>query len=178
VRKIKPADRASIIELLAGIDAFDSADKSLALELVDTWLADPSKDEYRFIVAADENDQIIGYICYGQTPLTEGTYDVYWIGVSPAYAGYGIGTRLLEKVESILDDENGRLILIETSSSQMYAPARHFYLKNGYRVADTIPDFYRRGEDRIIFIKNLQVPWQCHIRYKKLFEWLCGQAPA
>ncbi len=87
--------------------------------------------------------------------LTDGTFDLYWIAVDPAWAGQGVGTLLLRRVESMLKEDNGRLIVIETSSSQQYALTRQFYEKNGYVLAETIKNFYRPGEDRVTFVKYL-----------------------
>jgi ribosomal protein S18 acetylase RimI-like enzyme len=61
----------------------------------------------------------------------------------------------MKQLESTLKEMHGRLIVVETSSSQQYELTRRFYLKNGYRVAETIEDFYRPGEDRVTFVKKL-----------------------
>ena len=38
----------------------------------------------------DENsNKAAGYICYGKRPLTDWTYDLYWIAVDPGYSRKG-----------------------------------------------------------------------------------------
>ena len=94
-------------------------------------------------------------MCFGPTPLTQGTFDLYWIAVDPACCARGVGTRLLLAAEEVMRSQYGRLVLIETSSGGGYELTRQFYLKNGYTLAETIPDFYRPGEDRVTFTKYL-----------------------
>ena len=115
----------------------------------------PENSGYYFIVDK-EDGQIMGYTCYGPRALTDRTYDLYWIAVDPPYAGQGIGTHLLQRIEELVLAANGRLIVIETSSSSEYAAPRQFYLKNGYNLAETIRDFYRDGEDRVTYVKRVE----------------------
>jgi len=49
----------------------------------------------------------------------------------------------------------GRLILVETSGTTSYAPARKFYEVCGYSLQAKIPDFYSPGDDLLIYVKRL-----------------------
>ncbi len=156
LRKLIRNDRSSIKNFLSRISIFDDKDIALALEVLDADLDHPSQKDYVHLVATNDSDQAIGFVCYGPTPLTEGTNSLYWIAVDPDYTGQGIGTLLLQIVENRLRDENARLLILETSSCQDYELTRQFYLKNGYRIADIIKNFYREGEDRVTFLKVLR----------------------
>jgi ribosomal protein S18 acetylase RimI-like enzyme len=155
LRSLHKEDRPGLEKLLGGIPSFDQDDQTVALELVDIALSDAEQSEYLFLLAVDETDQPIGYACYGPTPLTDGTYDLYWIAVSNDLSGKGIGTSLLRAVEEDLRNRKGRMLIIETSSGEAYDKTRQFYIKNGYPLTETIKDFYRPGEDRVTFIKRL-----------------------
>ena len=155
LRKLNENDRKGLESMLAGIPSFDTDDQSVALELVDIALNDPKQMDYLFVMAVDDSDQPIGYACYGPTPLTEGTFDLYWIAVASDLSGKGIGTSLLQAVEEDILSRKGRMLIIETSSSDGYEKTRQFYIKNGYPLTETIKDFYRPGEDRVTFIKRL-----------------------
>ena len=154
-RELVQEDREALNRLLSKITVFDDEDRAIALELVDIYLDNPAQEDYEFFVTSGDGGEVIGYICYGPTPLTIGTYDLYWIAVIPGFTGQGVGSLLLQRFENAVRDKNGRLILIETSSSQVYALTRKFYMKNGYVLAETIKDFYRPGEDRVTFVKYL-----------------------
>jgi ribosomal protein S18 acetylase RimI-like enzyme len=125
--------------------------------VLDADLDHPSQKDYTHWVATNDSDQAIGFVCYEPTPLTEGTNGLYWIAVDPNYAGQGISKLLLQTVENRLRDKNARLLFLEISSGQDYGLTRQFYLKNGYRIAEIIKDFYREGEDRVTFLKVLRV---------------------
>jgi ribosomal protein S18 acetylase RimI-like enzyme len=98
---------------------------------------------------------MLGYACFGPHPLTQGTYDLYWIVVDPTAQGHGIGHALLARVEAEVQARGGRLLLVETSGTPAYAPARRFYESSGYRCEATIHDFYALGDDLVIFSKDL-----------------------
>jgi GNAT superfamily N-acetyltransferase len=154
LRNLKAQDRKPLERMLAGILSFDPEDRTLAMELIDIALEQADQKDYSFILATNEEDQPVGYTCYGPTPLTASTFDLYWIAVDPLCTGQGIGTLLLKAVEEGVQSRNGRMLLIETSSCQAYEQTCYFYLKKGYTLAETIRDFYRQGEDRLTFIKH------------------------
>jgi len=47
------------------------------------------------------------------------------------------------------------MVLVETSGTPAYTPARRFYESCGYRYEAVIHDFYAPGDDLIIFGKFL-----------------------
>ena len=67
----------------------------------------------------------------------------------------GLGGKLLEFVEQDIREQQGRLLLIETSSTQHYQPTRKFYLKKGYALAADIADFYADGDGLVVFSKRI-----------------------
>lgn len=155
IRALHAHDRLDILHLLRETRMFTKAEVDVALELVDLALTRPDQKDYCFRVAENEEHQTAGYVCYGPTPLTEGTYDLYWIAVAPRFQGKGIGRLLLQDAEEDIRRRGGRLVIIETSSQEKYAPTQRFYLNNGYTISAQIKDFYRTGDDRCIFTKYL-----------------------
>jgi ribosomal protein S18 acetylase RimI-like enzyme len=131
---------------------FRESEVATALELLDEALA--GDDDYRFIGAYD-GDALIGYACWGPTPGTEGTHDLYWIVVDPARQGSGIGRTLLQHVEQLLVADGGRLLVAETSGRADYALTRAFYEKYGFTRAATIPGYYAPGDDLVVYTKDL-----------------------
>jgi ribosomal protein S18 acetylase RimI-like enzyme len=127
----------------------------VAEELIDSYLQDPSSSGYRVLVA-EVDSTVTGYICYGQTPLTEGTWDIYWLAVARERQRQGIGSALMKSAEKDIIGTEGRLSIIETSSTPPYEKTRHFHLSQGYEVVARIPDFYAPGDDRLILQKRLR----------------------
>ena len=105
-------------------------------------------------LGADAEGRLVGWICWGPTPCTLGTYDLYWMAVHPAAQGLGIGTALLAEMERRLAGR-ARLIVVETAGRADYAPTRRFYEARGYRATARIPEFYAPGDDLVVYTKQL-----------------------
>ena len=161
-RGLRAEDRPALVALLASVDAFTDDEREVALELVDTRLARPEVDEYRFIlsVAQGESDaggeeKIAGYICYGRTPMTETTYDLYWVATSPSFARMGVARGLVAAMEDEIARAGGGLIRVETGSREGHTAAAHFYDALGFERTAVLDDFYAPDDDLIIFTKRV-----------------------
>lgn len=127
-----------------------------ALELLAAVLDPPPGNTYEARVlctAADESP--VAYACFGATPMTEGTFDLYWMVTAAAHRGRGLGRRLLSTVERELRDRGARLIRVETSSLEGQGGALRFYESAGYGLVGRIADFYRPSDDLITLAKRL-----------------------
>jgi ribosomal protein S18 acetylase RimI-like enzyme len=157
IRPLAPRDRGRILEIVTATGNFTPVEIDTAMEVVDEGLADPAfpRGEYQAYVAEDDQGRVAGYECHGPTPLTEGTYDLYWIAVDPACQGGGFGRALLAFAENDVRAAGGRLLLIETSSQESYGATIRFYEKSGYPLVARIKGFYRPGDDKLIFAKEL-----------------------
>ena len=153
IEKAREEDGQQIRELTTQINVFSPTDVACVEELWDAYLKQGEASGYSFLVYR-EGSRIVGFVCFGPTPLTKGTFDLYWIAVDPACHGRGIGHVLLERVEAEVQARGGRLLVVETSSTPAYAPARHFYEECGYHYVAVIHDFYAPGDDLIIFEKE------------------------
>ncbi|MCK6550701.1 GNAT family N-acetyltransferase [Myxococcota bacterium] len=159
IRAIAAADRAPLAELLSKIENFTPDEQAVALELIDGSIQDPARSGYETIVAELDGDatgapKIAGYLCYGLTPMTEWTYDLYWTAVDRTVRGKGLGKALLVRFEALVRERRGKIIRIETSSMESYGGTLEFYLRNGYAIVSQIRDFYRAGDDLITLVKT------------------------
>jgi len=152
LRPVGRAHRARLEQLTRGTGLFREEEVATAVELLDESLA--GDEDYRFLGAFD-GDQLIGYACWGSTPGTVTTSDLYWIVVDRDKQGSGIGTQLLGEVERRLTADGRRLVVVETSSRSDYVPTRAFYEARGYTRAATIPAYYAPGDDLVIYTKDL-----------------------
>lgn len=155
IRDITPGDRDAINKILVETQMFTNDEVAVALELTDTVLFTKDQKDYIIHVAQVEG-KVAGYICYGPTPVTVGTYDIYWIAVDPSLQKKGVGRKLLSHVEEEIAAKKGNLIIIETSSQHKYEPTRNFYIRTHYIMEARIKDFYSEGDDRLIYVKRLK----------------------
>jgi len=152
LRPVGHAHRARLEQLTRGAGLFREEEVATAVELLDESLA--GDDDYQF-VGAFQGDQLVGYACWGPTPGTAATSDLYWIVVNRDHQGRGIGTQMLAEVEQRLTTHDARLVVVETSSRPDYAPTRSFYEARGYIRTATIPGYYAPGDDLVVFTKDL-----------------------
>jgi ribosomal protein S18 acetylase RimI-like enzyme len=155
IRPLVGKDRATLLSVLTKTRSFTSTEIDVAMELIDIVLKDPIQKDYHIYCMVDVQDQAIGYICYGPTPMAQGTFDLYWIAVDPDFQGQRVGSTLLNFLEEVLKTEGGRLILADTSTVPQYEKTQRFYLKNGFEEVARVPDYYHPGNDRVTFCKKL-----------------------
>jgi ribosomal protein S18 acetylase RimI-like enzyme len=152
LRALRAADRDAIERMTRAVGVFQDHEVPVALEVFEASLR-PGQTDYETL-GAEADGRLAGWICWGATPCTEGTWDLYWLAVDPALHGAGIGTALVDEMERRLAGR-ARLIVVETGGRAAYDGTRAFYLARGYRVAATIPDFYAPGDAQVVFVKTL-----------------------
>lgn len=150
--RLAPAHRPQIADLLERTPEFTKEEVSVALELVDDALA--GGDSYRFWVSVDL-DRVHGYVSFGRTPMTQGTWDLYWICVDAAHRGEGVGRALVARMETEIAEQGARLVRVETAGESAYAATRAFYEKIGYAIVATVKDFYWPGNDLVMYGRYL-----------------------
>jgi ribosomal protein S18 acetylase RimI-like enzyme len=153
IRPMTAKDKSAIIRILKNTPEFLPAEVVLADEVIDSFLFNPAESGY-FILVAEEDRKITGYVCYGPTPITESTWDLYWIAVDPATQGKGVGRKLMEAAENAIRQSRGKLVIVETSSKPGYEKTNAFYQRLQYRQVARIKDFYAVGDDQIIYEKR------------------------
>lgn len=155
IRPLVREDREHLLRLLKERGTFIDIEIQTAMEVIDEALTRPEREEYIVFCACLNNSDPIGFICFGPIPMTEGCYDLYWIAVDRKYSGRGVGSELLVGMEEYLGKKNVRRIYADTSSTAPYEAARCFYEKFGFEVDSVLDDFYRPGDDKIIYRKEV-----------------------
>jgi ribosomal protein S18 acetylase RimI-like enzyme len=148
-----PSDRAPILAAIEATGLFRANEIDVALEVLDDALAHGAPGHYQSYTAL-LGRQAVGWMCFGPTPGTEGTFDLYWIVVAPERQRLGIGRALMQHAEDLIAARGGRLIVVETSGLAEYEPTRRFYLNVGYHEAARIADFYAPGDDKVTYVKR------------------------
>jgi ribosomal protein S18 acetylase RimI-like enzyme len=147
----KPEDRKAIGEIARRSGVFCAEEEATVFELFDAHLQS-SDSGYEWLTAR-VGGAVTGFACFGPTSLTQGAYDLYWICTDPDWRGQGIGRSLFSSIETEIRKRNGRLVMIWTSAAKEYLPANAFYQRVGCEHSARIRDYYRPGEDLVVYVK-------------------------
>lgn len=156
VRRLAPSDLPHLLALLRGTAEFVESEVACAMELLEIAVRAPDEGDYRGFAAVGGDDLPTGYVVFGPTPMTEGTWDLYWIATRADSRGKGVGKALVDAMEADVREKGGHLVRIETSAADAYGPTRKFYEATRYFEVGRIPNFYRRGDDLVILAKDLE----------------------
>jgi len=154
IRALESTDVPSLVALVEASGVFRPEEVEIAREVLEAAAAKGDASGYFCGVAS--GDDPTGFACWGPTPCTVGTFDLYWLVVHPRSQGRGAASRLLDEAEADVRRRGGRQLIAETSSTDPYTPARSFYESRGFRAAARVPDFYRVGDDKVVYVKPLQ----------------------
>ena len=154
IRRVRADDHDAIMNLLHESRFFRLDEIEIAEEVMNESIVKGIDGHYQTFVA-DEKGKAIGWLSFGATSCSLGTFDIYWIAVAPRRQRYGIGKALMQFAEAQIRERGGRLMVLETSGRSIYDATRKFYLRLGYREAAALKDFYAPGDDKVIFMKSL-----------------------
>ncbi len=143
-----PTDPDRIRALVKSTGVFNEEEVEVAGQLVDTTV--DGSERYRFLFA-ERGGEIFGYTCFDRILLSDLSWDLFWIAVSPEMRGTGLALDLMARTAAVVRRKNGRFVFAETSSTAPYAPARGFYRKAGFEETAVFKDFYREGDDKVIY---------------------------
>ena len=123
-------------------------------ELIDE-MSSNNETTYRTL-SIYEGEDLAAFAIFGRTPLTDFSWDVYWLVVSPKEQGKGLGGRIMKEVEKIMTCGAGNAVIrVETSTREEYAGARKFYEGKGFRKVGIIEDFYSKADGLVVYVKNI-----------------------
>jgi ribosomal protein S18 acetylase RimI-like enzyme len=154
IRPLQMEDTAAVRETLIACKVFTAEEVDVASQLMMEGLASGLDGDYPLFVA-EVSGLVRGYVCVGKTPLTVSTWHLYWLCVHPVTQRLGIGRALQAHAESFVLSRGGERLALETSSRPDYERTRLFYCRAGYTQIGLIADFYKRGDDCVIFCKAL-----------------------
>jgi len=154
IRPTVAAETPILIAIAEGTGVFKPFEIIALQEVLDDYPEHANTQGHRAIT--DEKDgQVRGFAYYAPAAMADRTWYLYWIAVNRQIQARGVGSSLLHQVEEDIRSQNGRLLLIETSSLPHYELTRKFYLKHGYEQAAVLKDFYSDGDDMVVFRRRL-----------------------
>lgn len=152
LRSATPTDRSALrrLALVTGMFAEDE------MTGFDEQLADHLGEhdtDHRWVVATGGAD-VVGAAYYSPEPFGDRVWNLWFLAVDPASHRRGVGAALVRHVVGALRDSGAstaRVLLVETSSTEAYAPARSFYRSLGFDEEARIREFYGPGDDKVVF---------------------------
>ena len=151
IRKVVKDDIKGLKEVLNSIDLFPA---EMLDDMISDYFENPETSDIWFTTTQDEKSIAIGY-CAAEK-LTEGTYNLYAIGISSDVQGKGIGGAMMNYIENELKNQGQRILIVETSGTEDFRLTRKFYEKLNYTKEAVIRDFWSEGDDKVIFWKKLK----------------------
>ena len=94
-------------------------------------------------LAAYEDDQLVGYVCFGEPARVEGMrdepglVDVGW-GLRPDLLGRGIGPRLIAAALAVHPGARHRIAVYDWNERAQRAPAKCGFVHTGERIGDFV----------------------------------------
>lgn len=149
IRALRRGDLDCIRPVLDGTGLFPS-------DMLDD-MAEPflSGQEPHIWLLAQAAGRTIGFAYCEPERMTEGTYNLLAIAIAPEHQRTGAGAALTRGVEDAVRRQDGRLLLVETSTDPDQDAARAFYAKGGFTEEGRIRDFYAPGQTKVIFWQQL-----------------------
>lgn len=142
---------------LASVKSIVDANQMFPAEFLDEMTAEFFSGESmeKWFVIENDDKQVIGVAFCSPERMTEGTWNLLMIAISPDEQGRGAGKQLMSHAEKLVRSLDARILLVETSGLPEYQRTRDFYPKCGYSQVALIPEYYDKGDDKIIFMKSL-----------------------
>lgn len=158
IRPTTPDDTAVLIALADTTGLFGMNQLEELGEMLSDYFS-ANSDSDRFWIVDDDNGAVGVAYCEMER-MTDGTWNLQLIAIQPDRQGQGRGATLLGYVEQTLTAGGGRVLLVETSGLPDFERTRAFYRKCGYDEEARIRDFYKAGDDKIVYRKALSAQGQ------------------
>jgi GNAT superfamily N-acetyltransferase len=150
IRKVQADDVASLKEVIDANELFPS---EYLDDMIHGFLHGEAPQDIWLTQEVDGQAVSIAYCA--PEKMTEGTFNLYLIAVHPHHQSKGLGAGLIKHVEDLLRQMGHRVLLVETSGLEEFERTRKFYDQCHYTREAVIRDFYKEGEDKVVFWKRL-----------------------
>ena len=135
------------------LDTIELFPSEMLDDMISDYLNNPKTKEVWFTATKKNKPISIGYCA--PEKLTEGTYNLYAIGVRNDIQSKGTGSKMMIFIENHLKENGQRILIVDTSGTDDFKLTRKFYEKLGYNKEAVIRDFWKEGDDKVIYWKKL-----------------------
>ncbi|MBM4170178.1 MAG: GNAT family N-acetyltransferase [Ignavibacteria bacterium] len=156
IRPLSGEDIPALRRLLDATRVFSSEEVDVAIGMMEEVVGAEEHEDYAMFSFVDDAGTVRGYYCIGPVSFSRTTFDLYWIATDPELHGKGIGRSLIEHCERYVRSNSGIKIVAETSSRPAYDGTRRFYERCGFVEEARIRDYYRTGDDLVVYTKTIE----------------------
>lgn len=153
IRITEQKDLRPVLQMLDASRQFDQNGLEHVRLTLEAYFAGTASDQW---LSAISNDRLIGVALCAPEVMANGTWNLLMLWVEDNSQRRGVGSQLVCGIEATLRGLEARLLLVETSRSEDFNPARDFYIKQGFHQQAVISDYYNDGEDKLIFTKKIK----------------------
>jgi len=153
IRSTTPDDMAALIALAEATGLFQPHETEELTQMLSEYFGGETASQDFWLT--DDDGGPVGVVYVAPERMTEGTWNLYLIAIHPDRQRQGRGAALLAQVEQMLTERGERVLLVETSGLESCEYVRAFYRKSGYDEEARIREFYKAGDDKVIFRKSL-----------------------
>jgi len=150
--RIKPTAEADIPALQRVLDATELFPSEMLPEMLASFLDGSTS---AFWLTCHTETGAVGFCYTVPEELAEGTWNMLALAIHPEAQGQGLGRKLVSAAEAHLRQAIQRILIVDTSGTEEFAPTRAFYAACGYEEEARIRDFWAVGDDKVIFRKAL-----------------------
>jgi ribosomal protein S18 acetylase RimI-like enzyme len=157
IRAPQPGQLSAIVSAAADSGGFRQLELDVLEDQLERYFEHGSSDTGEFgrvRVALAASGELAGFAWIGADPITDSSWELYWLAVARRFGGAGIGRALLDEARRYAARAGGRRLVLDVSSTA-YPPAVTFYERNGFKVVGRVQDYYRPGDDRLIMAAGL-----------------------
>ena len=155
--KIRAMEERDIDDVLEAVELNFEEHTKFARRDFQRFFAQPPDERRQFIVA-EVNGRVVGSVGFhpDEDEDVEGVFWAIWLYVRPDHHGHGIGGLLWTEMEERVKALNARKVYMDVGNESDHAVATAFYLRRGYVKEGELVDYFRDGEHKQIFAKDLR----------------------
>lgn len=152
IRLAAPADKTALLSVSESIDLFGPDELEEMKGMISAHF-DGEGEHGAFWLVSEDNHNVVGCAYCAPERMTNGTWNLLFIGIRPEHQGKGFGRAIVSHIEGMLAEKGAHLLLVETLTD--FERTRTFYHRCGYEKEAQIRDFYDVGAHKVIYRKRI-----------------------
>ncbi|MBN2356551.1 hypothetical protein JXO59_10580 [candidate division KSB1 bacterium] len=149
IRKMSKNDLPGIDDLLLQEESGEIDFIGSLREKIQAYLKNPAQHEYTILICV-QDDNILGYACYGAIAGTEGSFRLYDLIIRADCKRPKLAALLLQTIEKKIRSLHGRLLIAEICEHTSMAA---ILLQNQFSLNGRIASYFSNDQDLVFMVK-------------------------